>query len=64
MQILGVILIVYGAFMLAGFLLQFPFFYNNPKSRLFIKKMGKTGFNMLIVVFGIAALVIGILLLN
>ena len=64
MQILGIILVVYGAFMLAGFVLQFPFFYNNPKSRLFIKKMGKKGFNILIVAFGIAALVAGILILS
>ncbi len=64
MQILGIILVVYGAFLLAGFILQFPFFYNNPKSRLFIKKIGKTGFNILIIVFGIAALVAGILILT
>jgi len=63
MQILGIILVVYGAFMLAGFILQFPFFYNNPKSKLFIKKMGKSGFNILIVVFGISALIAGILIL-
>jgi uncharacterized membrane protein YphA (DoxX/SURF4 family) len=64
MQIFGIILIVYGVFMLAGFLLQFPFFYNNPKSRLFIKKMGRKGFNTLIIIFGIVALVAGILILN
>lgn len=64
MEILGIILIIYGAFMLAGLLFQFPFFYNNAKSKMFIKMIGKTGFNILILVFGIAALVGGILILG
>ncbi|MCR3905618.1 MAG: hypothetical protein NUK62_01125 [Tenericutes bacterium] len=64
MEIVGIILIIYGVFMLAGLLLQFPFFYNNAKSRMMIKMMGKTGFNVLIFVFGIAALIGGILILN
>jgi len=62
MEILGIILIVYGAFILVGFILQFPFFYNNMKSKALIKMMGKTGFNILLVVMGIVMLVIGILL--
>ena len=62
MEILGIILIVYGGFILAGFILQFPFFYNNMKSKALIKMMGKTGFNILLVVMGIVMLVIGILL--
>lgn len=62
MEILGIILIVYGAFLLAGLILQFPFFYNNMKSKALIKMMGKAGFNILLLVFGLAALIIGILL--
>ncbi len=62
MEILGIILIVYGAFILAGFILQFPFFYNNMKSKALIKMMGKTGYNILLLVFGLAALIIGIML--
>lgn len=62
MEILGIILIVYGAFLLAGLILQFPFFYNNMKSKALIKMMGKTGFNILLLVFGLAALIIGIIL--
>lgn len=62
MEILGIILIVYGAFLLAGLVLQFPFFYNNMKSKALIKMMGKTGYNILLLVFGLAALIIGIML--
>lgn len=63
MQYLGIFLIVYGVFCLASLLLQFPFLYNNAKSKVFIKMMGKTGFNILILVFGLAALIGGILIL-
>jgi hypothetical protein len=63
MQILAIILIVYGALLLFGFLLQIPLIYNNPKSKVFIKMMGKTGYNILIVVMGLAALIVGIILL-
>jgi hypothetical protein len=31
MQILGIILVVYGAFLLAGFILQFPIFLQQPQ---------------------------------
>ena len=64
MQILGWFLIVYGALLLAGFLFQFPFFYNNMKSKALIKVMGKTGYNILLIVFGVAALGIGIWLVS
>ncbi len=63
MQILGIILLAYGVFVLAAFLFQFPFLYNNAKSKLFIKMMGKTGYNILIIVFGLAGLIAGILIL-
>lgn len=63
MEILGIILVVYGVLLLFGFLLQIPLIYNNPKSKALIKMMGKTGYNILIVVLGLAALIIGIILL-
>ncbi len=62
METLGIILIIYGAFVLVGFLLQFPFIYNNAKSKVLIKMMGKTGYNILLIIIGLTALIIGILL--
>ena len=64
MQILGIILVIYGAFCIAALLLRFPFVYNNGKAKLFIKMIGKTGFDILILVFGLAALIGGILILS
>ncbi len=64
MEILGGFLIAYGVFCLAGLLLQFPFLYNNAKSKIIIKMMGKTGYNILILVFGLAGIVGGILILS
>jgi len=64
MYYLGIFLIVYGVFVLAGFIMQFPFLYNNAKSKLLIKIMGKTGFNILLLVLGVACLVGGILLIS
>lgn len=63
MEILSIILIIYGALLLIGFAFQFPFFYNNAKSKALIKMMTKKGYNILLVVLGITALVIGIILL-
>ena len=60
MYILGVILVIYGAFILAGFILQFPFFYNNMKSKALIKMLGKKGYNILLILFGVLSLLIGI----
>lgn len=62
MKILGIILIVYGAFILLGFLMQLPLLYRNPKSKALIKMMGKKGYNILLIVFGLAALIVGIIL--
>ena len=64
MYYFGIFLIVYGAFVLAGFIMQFPFLYNNAKSKVLIKMMGKTGFNILLIVLGIVSLVGGILLVS
>jgi hypothetical protein len=64
MQFLGIFLVIYGAFCLAALVLRFPFVFNNVKSRVFIKMMGKTGFDILILVFGLASLIGGILILS
>lgn len=64
MNTLGIILIVYGAFMLLGLILQFPFFYRMKKAEIMMKLLGKTGYNILIFVMGAAALVIGIILIT
>lgn len=59
---LKVFLIAYGALLLIGMLLKFPFLYNNMKSKLFIKKMGIKGFNILLFVMAAIFIVIGIIL--
>jgi hypothetical protein len=64
MQFFAIFLIVYGAVLLAGLLLQFPFIYNNIKSRAIIAKIGKKGFNVMLLVLGLIALIAGILLVN
>jgi len=64
MYYFGIFLIVYGVFVLAAFIMQFPFLYNNAKSKVLIKMMGKTGFNILVLVLGIVCLVGGILLVS
>jgi hypothetical protein len=64
MQILSIFLIVYGAVLLAGLLLQFPFIYNNMKSRAIIAKIGKRGFNLMLLIVGLVALIAGIILIN
>jgi hypothetical protein len=64
MQVLGIFLVIYGAFVLLAFLLKFPFLYNNFKTRQMIKMMGKKGFDILVVVIGLASLIAGILILG
>lgn len=64
MNTLGIILIVYGAFMLLGLILQFPFFYRMKKAEIMMKLLGRTGYNILIFVMGAAALVIGTILIT
>jgi len=56
-------MMVYGAFILVGMLLQFPFLYNNMKSKAMIKMMGKKGFNILLLVMAVAFIVIGYLIM-
>lgn len=63
MQTLGIILVIYGVIVLAGVLFQFPIFFNNVKAKVLIKMMGKTGYNILLIVFGLAGLIAGIIIL-
>ncbi len=63
MQYLAIFLIVYGAFLLASFLFQFPFLYRMGKVKVMVKMMGKKGFNILLIVMGLALLILGIWLL-
>jgi len=63
MLYLSIFMMVYGAFILVGMLLQFPFLYNNMKSKAMIKMMGKKGFNILLLIMAIAFIVIGYLLM-
>ena len=62
MDILIPVMYVLGGFMLVGLFLQFPIFYNNPKAKVFIKMMGKRGYDILIAVFGVAFIVIAYLI--
>ena len=63
MLYLSIFMMVYGAFILVGMLLQFPFLYNNMKSKAMIKMMGKKGFNILLLIMAIAFIVIGYIIL-
>lgn len=64
MDTLAIILIIYGALILVGLLFQFPFFYNNAKSKAMIKLMGKKGYNIMLLVLGVVALTAGIILIT
>lgn len=64
METLAIILIIYGALLLTGLLFQFPFFYNNAKSKALIKMMGKKGYNILLLVLGLGTLIAGIIILT
>jgi hypothetical protein len=63
MQYLAIFLMVYGVFLLAAFLFQFPFLYRMGKVKIMVKMMGKTGFNITLIVLGLAMFAIGLLLL-
>jgi hypothetical protein len=56
-------MMVYGAFLLVGLLLQFPFLYNNMKSKAMIKMMGKKGFNIMLVILAVVFIVIGYIIM-
>lgn len=63
MQYLAIFLIVYGAFLLLALIMQFPFIFNNMKSRAMIKMMGKTGFQILLFILAAGFITLGIILL-
>lgn len=63
MYYFAIFLIVYGVFLLASFIFQFPFLYQMGKVKVMVKMLGKTGFNILLVLFGLAGVIIGVLLL-
>ncbi|MGD9761738.1 MAG: hypothetical protein AB7U52_04870 [Candidatus Izemoplasmatales bacterium] len=62
MRVLSIILIVYGAFCLLVASLRPPFIMNMKKMQIFEKHLGKLGTTLLILGFGIAALVVGIII--
>ena len=64
MQVLGIILIVYGAICILVAGLRPPFIMNSKKIQIFEKYLGKLGTTLFILGFGIAAVVIGILIYN
>lgn len=63
MYYLAVFLIVYGAFLLIGMFLQFPFLYNNFKSKAMIQKMGKKAFQWILFGLAVIFIVVGILIM-
>ncbi len=63
MLYLSIFMMVYGAFLLVGLLLQFPFLYNNMKSKAMIKMMGKKGFNIMLVILAVVFIVIGYIIM-
>jgi hypothetical protein len=62
MEYLKIFFIIYGVFILVGMFLQFPFLYNNMKSKFMIEKMGTRWFNILLLGMAIIFLALGILL--
>ena len=59
MLYLAIFMMVYGIFLLVGMFLQFPFLYNNMKSKALIKMMGKKGFNIMLFILAVAFIIIG-----
>ncbi|MFP4178365.1 MAG: hypothetical protein ACLFTZ_06370 [Acholeplasmataceae bacterium] len=62
MRVIGIILIVYGGFLLVALFLQFPFIYDNFKSKALIARIGKRAFDYVLFALGLAFLLVGILL--
>ncbi len=62
MEFLSIFLIIYGAILLFGFILQIPLFYRNPKSKALIKLLTKRGYDILLIIMGVALITIGILI--
>jgi len=62
MRVLSIILIIYGIICILTAGLRPPFIMNSKKIQIFEKYLGKLGTILLILGFGVAALVIGILI--
>jgi hypothetical protein len=62
MEVLGIILIVYGIICVLIAALRPPFIMNMKKMQIFEKYLGKLGTTLFVLGFGIAAVVIGILI--
>lgn len=63
MKYFAIFLIVYGSFLLLALLLRFPFLFNNMKSKAMIKMMGKTAFQIVVLVLSLVFIGVGIILL-
>ncbi len=63
MEYLAIFLIAYGVILILGFILQFPFLYNNMKSKAMIKMMGKRNFNLLLLFIAAVMIAIGIIIM-
>jgi hypothetical protein len=62
MEVLGIILIVYGIICVLIAALRPPFIMNMKKMQIFEKYLGKLGTTLFVLGFGIAAIVIGFLI--
>ncbi|MDY0138497.1 MAG: hypothetical protein RBR50_02245 [Candidatus Izemoplasmatales bacterium] len=62
MDILAIILVIYGALCILISIVRPPFIMNSKKIQLFEKYLGKLGTTLLILGIGIACLVIGIII--
>lgn len=63
MQYLAIFLIAYGAFLLLALIMQFPFIFNNMKSKAMIKMMGKKGFQLMLFILAAVFIAVGIIIL-
>jgi hypothetical protein len=62
MDILSIVLIVYGVFCLFVAVTKPPYIYNMKKFQIMEKMMGKNGLRGFVFIWGLAALIIGIML--
>ena len=62
MNFIQIVLLVYGIFVLLGVLLELPLFFNNAKAKMFIKKISKTGYKIMLIVLAIIAIVLSFVL--
>jgi len=64
METLGIVLIIYGILCLFIGLLKPPFIWNMAKFKIMEKMMGKNGLRIFVLVWGLAAFIIGYILYN